>query len=62
MILIDKAGEQIIQISMVTQVYFTGSDPSYAIMQASRYVKLVLTVHTDRAAGRQVHSAHAQSS
>ena len=51
MILIDQAGEQIIQVSMVTQVHCTGSDPSYAVTQASSHVKLVLTVHTDRAAG-----------
>ena len=61
MILIDKAGEQIIQISMVTQVHPTGSDQSYVTMQACRHVKLVLTVHTDRAAGRQIHSSYAQS-
>lgn len=58
MILIGKAGEQIIQISMVTQVQFTGFKPSYVIMQASGHVKLVLAVHTDRAAGRQVRSPH----
>lgn len=61
MFLADKAGQQIIQISMVTQVHCTGSDASSVIVEASSHVKLVLTVYTDRAAGRQVHSPYAQS-
>ncbi|DBA92411.1 TPA: hypothetical protein ACH3X1_002649 [Trebouxia sp. C0004] len=51
MILIDKAGEHIMQISMVTQVHPTGSDQSCVTRHACRHVKHVLTVHTDRAAG-----------
>lgn len=60
MLLIDKAGEQIIQISMVTQVHFTGFEPSYVNMQAANHVKHVLTVRTDRAAGRLFHSPHTE--